>query len=75
MAYIVIELSVPALSIADLNDKGGLNAGDKSDAVNQAMNVLAALNGGAQSGTVQITTRDITASVATSGADSKQVSY
>ena len=75
MAYLVLEISIPGLSIADLNDKGGLNAGDKADAINQALNMLAAVNGGAQAGTVQLTSRDSTSSISTSGSGSLQKSY
>jgi hypothetical protein len=75
MAYLVIELNFPGLQIADVNDKFGLNSGDKADALNQAINALAALEAGAQSGTVQLTSRNATASVATSGSGSEQVSY
>jgi hypothetical protein len=75
MAVLVIELNIPGLSIADLNDKGGLNSGDRQDAINQAVNLAMALNGGAQAGTVQLTSRDSSASVSTSGSGSLQKSY
>ncbi len=75
MAYLVIELNFPALQIADINDKFGLNAGDKADALNQAINALATAESGAQSASVQLTTRDSTADVVTSGTNSEQVSY
>lgn len=74
MSYVVIEVSVPGLSIATLNDKCQ-SSGDRSDALNQAMNILAALAAGAEGGTVQVTTRDTTASVGTSGSGSLQKSY
>lgn len=75
MAYLVIEINIPAAQIADINDKYGLNAGDKSDALNQAMNALAALVAGAQSGTVQLTTKDVSAAVSPTGAGSLQALY
>ena len=75
MAYLVIELSFPNLTISDLNDKYGLNAGDKADALNQAINACATLESGAQSGSIQSTTRDVTAGVSASGTNSKQVFY
>lgn len=75
MAYLVVEISIPGLSIADLNDKGGLVAGDKADAINQALNVLNSVNAGGQAGTVQITSRDTTSSIGTSGSGSTQKSY
>lgn len=75
MAYLVVELNFPGLQIADVNDKFGLNSGDKADALNQAINALAAIESGAQSGTVQLTSRDVSAGVTTSGTNSEQVSY
>jgi hypothetical protein len=74
MAYLVIELNLPSLAISTLNDKA-LNAGDKSDVINQCVNVLMALAAGAEGGSIQATSRDSTAAVATSGANSKQVIY
>lgn len=75
MSYLVIEVSIPSLAIADINDKAGLTAGDKQDAINQAVNILMALNGGAQGGTVQLTSRDTTSSIGTSGSGSTQKSF
>lgn len=74
MAYLVIELSIPSLSIGTLNDKCQ-SSGDRADALNQAANALMALAAGAEGGTVQVTTRDTTASVSTSGSGSLQKSY
>lgn len=75
MAYLVIELNFPGLQVADINDKFGLNSGDKADALNQAINACAAIEAGAQSGSVQLTSRTTTAGVTASGTNSEQVSY
>lgn len=74
MSYVVIEVSLPSLSIATLNDKCQ-SGGDRSDAINQVMNILSALAAGAEGGTIQVTTRDTTSSISTSGSGSAQNSY
>lgn len=74
MAILVIEIDAIGLQIADLNDKC-LDSGDKQDALNGAANLLMAMASGNQSGTVQLTSRDSSASVSTSGSGSEQKTY
>ena len=75
MAYLVIELNFFGLQVNDINDKFGLNCGDKADALNQAINALANIESGAQSGSVQLTSNVSTAGVTPVGTNTKQVSY
>lgn len=74
MAFIVVEVEISNQSIADLNDKVQ-RAGKPHETVNNLTNLLDALKAGALDGTVQVTTRDTTATVTTSGTGSQQEDY
>ncbi len=74
MAFIVLEIDVPASSIADLNAKCQRPT-KPHDAINACQNLLSAILAGAADASVQVTTRDVTAAVATSGSGSQQELY
>lgn len=71
MAVLVLQVNVPGLQIGDLNDKC-INPGDKQDILNGVANLIMAMASHNQEGTVQITSRDSTVSVSTSGTGSTQ---
>lgn len=74
MAFIVLEIDVPGQGIAQLN-ASCQRPGKPHDAINACQNLLSAILGGSADASVQVTTRDITASVATSGSGSQQNLY
>ena len=74
MAYLDVEISVSNQSIADFNAKVQ-RAGKPHESVNNLINVLSALLNGSLDGSIQITSRDSTASISTSGSGSQQESY
>jgi hypothetical protein len=74
MSFLVIEIEVPGQGIPQLN--ASVQRPTKSqDAVNACRNLLDAICGGAIDATVQVTSRDVTAAVGTSGSGSQQESY
>lgn len=74
MAFLVLEIDVPAQSIAQLN-ASCQRSGNPQSAVNLCRNLLEAICAGAIDASIQVTSRDVTASVATSGSGSQQESY
>lgn len=74
MAFVVIEIEVPAQGIPSLNDRSQ-SPTKPNDAVNLLCNLLDGIKGGTIDASVQVTTRDVTASVTTSGTGSTQYSY
>jgi len=74
MAFIVIEMDIPAQSIDSLNARCQ-RSGKPHAAVVELRNLCDALLGGAIDGSVQVTTRDVTAGVTTSGVSSQQEDY
>lgn len=74
MAFLVLELDVPGYSIAELNAKCQRPT-KQQDAVNACRNLLDAICAGAVDASVQVTSRDTTASVSTSGSGSQQENY
>lgn len=74
MAFIVLEIEVPAQSIAQLNSNCQ-RSGKPHDAVNVCANLLSGILGGCVDASVQVTTRDVTASITTSGTGSQQENY
>lgn len=74
MAFIVIEIDVPGLSIGTLNSQVQRPT-KPHDAVNGLNNLLSGILNGSYDASVQVTTRDVTASVTTSGSGSEQELY
>lgn len=74
MAFLVIEIDVPANNIAELNSQVQ-RATKPYEAVALCRNYLDAILSGAIDASVQVTSRDTTASVSTSGSGSQQESY
>lgn len=74
MAFIVFEIEVPGQGIAQLN-ASCQRPTKPQDAVNVCRNLLEAIVCGAIDASVQVTTRDTTASVTTSGTGSQQENY
>lgn len=74
MAFVVLELDIPASSIGDLNARCQ-NPTKPQDAVNLCRNLLEGLTAGTIDGSMQVTTRDVTAGVTTSGTGSTQQLY
>lgn len=75
MSFVAIELNIASHSIASLNAKLKQADGNANGGLNELMNLLNGLAGGAIDGVVQVTVRDSTSSIATSGSGSTQVSY
>lgn len=74
MAFLVLEIDAPANTIAQLNAK--IQRPTKPlEAVVEMRNLCDAILAGAVDASVQATTRDVTASVSTSGSGSQQVLY
>lgn len=74
MAFLVLEIDIPAQAIAELNARIQRPTNQHA-AVVEMRNLCDALLGGAIDGSVQATTRDVTASIATSGTGSTQYLY
>ena len=68
MAYLVIEINT-SNSIEEFNDQQNM-ATKKTESLNGLINLIASLNSGTAAGTVQIISRDSSASVGTSGSGS-----
>lgn len=75
MAYVAIEIS-SSKSIATLNDKCQ-NAGNPREALNKLIDLLSGIASGTEGEgvTVQVTVKDATSSISTSGTGSSQNSY
>lgn len=74
MAFLVLEIDAPAHTIAQLNSK--IQRPTKPlEAVIEMRNLCDAILAGTVDASVQATTRNITASVSTSGSGSTQFSY
>lgn len=74
MAYIVLVVNVPSLSIADLN--GRCEISDKvAESINGCSILLDAINAGNVAASVQVTTRSTDPSVGTVGSGSAQKTY
>lgn len=74
MAYLVLVVSLPNDSIAQINPQ--VQEPTKVDeSINNCINVLTAIEGGLKAGVVQVTVRDTDPSVSTSGSGSTQVTY
>lgn len=74
MAFLVLEIDAPAQSIANFNAKIQRH-GKPHEAVNEIRNLFDAISGGVVDASVQATTRDVTASITTSGSGSQQELY
>jgi len=74
MAFLVLEIEVPGQGINQLN-ASCQRPTKPHDAVNACRNLLEAICAGAIDASVQVTSRDTTASVSTSGSGSQQESY
>lgn len=74
MAFLVLEIDVPAQGIDQLN-ASCQRATKPHDAVNVCKNLLSAILAGTIDASVQVTSRDVTASVTTSGTNSQQEMY
>ncbi len=74
MAFLVLVIDSPNDSIDELNSKIQRPT-NSHEAVNNCIDYLGAIAGGARDASVQITTRDTDPSVGTSGADSEQELY
>lgn len=74
MAFIVLEIDVSGQGIPQLN-ASCQRPTKPQDAVNACRNLLDAICGGAIDASVQVTTRDVTASITTSGTGSQQENY
>ena len=72
--YLVIEVTSPDLSIADLNDKCH-SAGNSKNALNKLIDYLGGISGGSYSGTVKVVTKDASTTISTSGAGSTSETY
>lgn len=74
MAFLVLEIDIPAQGIAQLN-ASCQRPTKPHDAVNACRNLLEAICAGAIDASVQVTSRNVTASVSTSGSGSQQELY
>lgn len=74
MAYVVFVINCPNQSIQDLNDKCQLPT-KVQESLQGAQQLMIDIASGFVPGEVQITTRDSTVSVSTSGAQSEQETY
>lgn len=74
MAFVCLEIEVPGQGIPQLNATTQRPT-KPQDAVNACRNLLEAICAGAIDASVQVTTRDATASITTSGSDSQQENY
>lgn len=74
MAFVVLEIDAPALSIGNLNARVQTPTKPR-EAVELMRNLCDAILAGTVDASVQATTRDITASITTSGSGSTQQLY
>lgn len=74
MAYLVLEINLTGLQIEDLNDRC-LEGGNKQNASNGAIDLIAAIASGAQSGTIKLVSKDVATTINTSGSGSTSVTY
>lgn len=74
MAFVVIEIDVSGLSIGTLNSKVQRPTKPHA-AVNELNDLLSGILNGSYDASVQVTTRDVTASITTSGSGSQQELY
>ena len=75
MAYMVLVINVPGLSIAQLNAKVVAASSLPREGIEQSRQILEVVEGGFQGGTVQFTSRDSDPSVSTSGSGSIQKTW
>lgn len=74
MAYIVFVVNCPNQSIQDLNNACQLPT-KVQESIQGAINLLTGIESGTVAASIQVTTRDSTVSVSTSGAQSEQETY
>lgn len=74
MAFLAIEIDTDTLSIADFNQRVLNGGATKADVVmNALINLCASIQSGRTPGTVQLTSKDVTSSITTSGSGSTQI--
>lgn len=74
MAYLVLVINLPNDTIATLNDKTQFPT-KVPESITGCINILTAIKGGLDAASVQVTTRDSSVSVSTSGSGSQQNTY
>ena len=74
MAYVVLVINCPNETIQDLNDKTQFPT-KVHEALQGNLQLLSDISSGIVSGSVQVTTRDSSVSISTSGAQSEQNTY
>lgn len=74
MAYVVIEINAPGLSIAELNQKCH-NSGNAHGAANLLSGLIAGIAGGAQDADLKVVTKDAATTINTSGSGSTSETY
>lgn len=74
MAYVVLVCNIPNLTIQDLNDRLQLPT-KVYESLQGVQTLMSSIESGNIAGSVQITTRDSTVSISTSGAQSEQETY
>ena len=75
MAYCVLVINLPGLSIQQINSKIDADATLPREGVDDLMNLLDAIRAGSLQASVQFTSRDSDPSVSTSGSGSVQRLY
>lgn len=75
MAYCVLVLNLPGETIPQINSKVDADATLPREGIDDLINILSALRGGAMDGNCQFTSRDTDPAVSTSGTGSLQKLY
>lgn len=74
MAYMILVVNLPNTTIADINSEAQLPT-KVEESLQGAIQVLIDIQAGSKPGSVQITSRDSSVAVSTSGAGSQQNTY
>jgi len=74
MAYLIMVVNLPNSSIADINSESQLPT-KVEESLQGAIQILIDIQAGCKPGSVQLTSRDSTVAVSTSGSGSKQNTY
>lgn len=74
MAYLVLVINAPNLSIEDLNERAQLPT-KVQESIQGSINLLTGIESGTIPASIQVTTRDSAPSISTSGSGSEQETY